>query len=104
MADARGELALRIIILILTSPIWILCILALFSFIGQLGSSDGRKDIKKNWDKEKYCNYIFTCPMCGSKKVKRIGTASRAVSVATVGLASGKIGKQYECDNCKHKW
>ena len=62
------------------------------------------KEVKQNWDKEKYNDYKFTCPMCGSKKVKKIGTVNRAASVATVGLASSKIGKQYECDDCKHKW
>ncbi len=62
------------------------------------------KEIKQGWDREKYNDYRYTCPMCGSKKVKRIGTIDRAASVAAVGLASGKIGKQYECDNCKHKW
>lgn len=62
------------------------------------------KEVKQNWDKEKYNDYKFTCPMCGSKKVKKIGTMNRAASVATVGLASSKIGKQYECDDCKHKW
>ena len=44
------------------------------------------------------------CPICKSHNTRRITTASRAVSVATVGLASSKIGKQYECLTCKHKW
>lgn len=44
------------------------------------------------------------CPICGSTNVKKISTLNRTVSVATVGLASSKIGKQYECKNCKHKW
>ena len=44
------------------------------------------------------------CPMCGSKNTNRISTLNRAVSVGTLGLASSKIGKQYECKNCKHKW
>ncbi len=44
------------------------------------------------------------CPICGSINVNRISTMNRTVSVATVGLASSKIGKQYECKNCKHKW
>lgn len=45
------------------------------------------------------------CPICGSKKnVRRISDMNRAVSVATLGLASSKIGKQYECTHCKHKW
>ena len=44
------------------------------------------------------------CPMCGSSNTERIGTLNRATSVAMVGLASSKIGKQYQCKNCKHKW
>lgn len=44
------------------------------------------------------------CPMCASTNIEKISTTSRAVSVATVGLASGKIGKQYKCKNCKHMW
>lgn len=45
------------------------------------------------------------CPICGSKNhVKRISTLNRSMSIAAVGLASSKIGKQYECTHCKHKW
>lgn len=44
------------------------------------------------------------CPVCGSKETKRISTANRATSIFIAGLASSKIGKQYECLNCKHKW
>lgn len=44
------------------------------------------------------------CPICGSTNVGKISTLNRGMSVATVGLASSKIGKQYECKSCKHKW
>lgn len=44
------------------------------------------------------------CPVCNSSKIKRISTVNRAVSVGAVGLASSKIGKQYECKSCHHKW
>lgn len=44
------------------------------------------------------------CPNCGSRNTKRITTTARALSIGAVGLASSKIGKQYECLNCKHKW
>ena len=53
---------------------------------------------------EKYNNYRLVCPVCGARLVKKISTANRAVSVAAVGMASSKIGKQYECDRCGHKW
>ena len=44
------------------------------------------------------------CPLCGSMNTRRISTLNRSVSVSAFGLASDKIGKQYECLNCKHKW
>ena len=44
------------------------------------------------------------CPVCGSTNTERISTLNRTVSIATLGLASSKIGKQYQCKNCKHKW
>lgn len=45
-----------------------------------------------------------TCPICKSRNTHRISTANRVLSVSTLGLASSKIGKQYECKDCKHKW
>lgn len=44
------------------------------------------------------------CPVCCSTNIKKISSMGRFASVATFGLASSKIGKQYECKNCKHKW
>lgn len=44
------------------------------------------------------------CPVCGSNNVERITTMDRSISVAMVGMASGKIGKQYKCKKCKHMW
>ena len=43
------------------------------------------------------------CPICGKKEnVVRISSLNRTASVATFGLASAKIGKQYQCKYCKH--
>lgn len=45
------------------------------------------------------------CPICGTKKnVRRISTLNRSASIALTGLASAKIGKQYECTYCGHFW
>lgn len=45
------------------------------------------------------------CPICGSKQyIKRISALSRSISVFALGLASSKIGKQYECTHCKYKF
>lgn len=62
------------------------------------------KSQRETSEKAKYNQYMFTCPMCGSKKVIKITNADRVVSAAALGIASGKIGKQYECANCKHRW
>ena len=55
-------------------------------------------------EKKKYHDYMFTCPMCSSKKIKKLSDLNRAGSIALKGLASDKIGKSYECDNCKYKF
>lgn len=45
------------------------------------------------------------CPICGKKDcVKRLSTLNRSASIAAFGLASSKIGKQYQCERCKHLW
>ena len=53
---------------------------------------------------KKYNSFKYTCPMCGGHKVKNIGTAKKLAGVATVGLASKNIGKNYQCDDCGYKW
>ena len=68
-------------------------------------SYEERKALDKEIsDFRKYNDPNLTCPMCGSHVVKKLTVADRAVSVAAWGLASGKIGKQYECKKCGHKW
>lgn len=54
--------------------------------------------------KEALLSKNVPCPVCGSRDTYRIGTLDRATSIAVTGLASGKIGKQYKCRNCKHMW
>ena len=51
---------------------------------------------------EKHQKYLNNaqCPYCHSRNTKKISTASRATSVALVGIASKKIGKQWHCNDC----
>lgn len=44
------------------------------------------------------------CPVCGSRNTYRIDNLDRVVSVKIWGMASGKIGKQYQYRDCKHMW
>lgn len=68
--------------------------------------------IRKEVDREYYAqrlaqrneqrqNSMVKCPYCQSSSVTKISTAGRVVSVGLFGLASGKIGKQWHCNNCK---
>lgn len=55
---------------------------------------------------EQYLAYInrkptVTCPYCQSTNTKKISGASRWMSTGIFGLASGKIGKQWRCTDCK---
>ena len=71
---------------------------------GEENWKEFQKAVAEDEKKKKYNNYMFTCPVCGSKNVLKISDLNRAASVAMLGAASSKIGKQYECDNCHHKW
>jgi DNA-directed RNA polymerase subunit RPC12/RpoP len=53
---------------------------------------------------EELVNSLIKCPNCGSTDTKKISTTSKVASVAMVGIASGKIGKQYQCKKCGYKW
>ena len=44
------------------------------------------------------------CPTCGGTHTRRITTTSRAISVTATGLASRKLGKSFECLDCKYTW
>lgn len=54
--------------------------------------------------KAKYNNFMYTCPMCQSKKIKSISSERKAASIMLTGLASKNIGHNYQCDNCNYKW
>ena len=53
---------------------------------------------------KKYNAFKYTCPMCGGHRIKNVGTAKKLARVATVGLASKNIGKNYQCDDCGYRW
>lgn len=41
------------------------------------------------------------CPICGSTNLKKLDALDRGFSVFMLGLGSNKIGKTYQCNNCK---
>ncbi|MBR5571813.1 MAG: hypothetical protein IKV99_04140 [Oscillospiraceae bacterium] len=68
----------------------------------QLEKADKQRRETQRQEEERLSK-LPACPICGSKKnVKRISSASRAMSATAWGLGSVKIGKQYECTHCKH--
>ena len=44
---------------------------------------------------------IPKCPICGSTNLKKLDALDRGFSVFMLGLGSNKIGKTYQCKNCK---
>ena len=44
---------------------------------------------------------IPKCPICGSTNLKKLSALDRGASAFMWGLGSNKIGKTYECKNCK---
>lgn len=54
------------------------------------------------WFEEK--KPLIKCPTCGSTNINNISTVNRTASLFVAGLASSKIGKQFECKNCGYKW
>ncbi len=45
-----------------------------------------------------------TCPMCGSNNTSVIGKLDKNVSFMLWGVGTDKVGKQYQCKTCHHKW
>ena len=44
---------------------------------------------------------IPKCPICGSTNLKKLSALNRGTSVFMFGFGSNKIGKTYQCKNCK---
>ncbi len=44
------------------------------------------------------------CPTCGSTKLTKVSTMSKAGSVFMFGLFSQKVKKTWHCENCKYEW
>lgn len=59
-------------------------------------------ELKRQAEEDK--KYIPKCPTCGSTNVRPISGLNRAGSMFMWGIMSSKIGKTYECLNCKYKW
>lgn len=63
------------------------------------------EEYKRAVQEEDRLSKLPACPICGTKEyVRRISTFKRSISVVAWGIASSKLGKQYECTRCKHNW
>lgn len=72
---------------------------------GEAYYKEYNRQVNENLKKSEFGKgYGIRCPNCGQENVKYISTASRAISVGTVGLASNKIGKTYKCPKCGYMW
>ena len=76
--------------------------IAIISYAKQLVSIREYKEAKEEMER---LSRLPFCPVCGKKEaVERISTMNRTASVLIFGLASSKIGKQYVCRRCNHKF
>ena len=57
-------------------------------------------EVKKREERLASKDNAVQCPYCKSWDTEKISTASRVASVAMVGVASGKIGKNFHCNKC----
>lgn len=60
--------------------------------------------LKQKAARERELAMTPACPVCGKKDITRLSTMNRSLSIGLFGLSSAKIGKQYQCNNCKHLW
>lgn len=58
-------------------------------------------DLERKKNEEKKQANVVKCPYCSSTNVSKISTLGRVASVGLFGLASGKVGKQWHCNQCK---
>lgn len=47
---------------------------------------------------------MVRCPYCKSTDVKKLSLTGKALSIGGLGILSNKIGKTYQCNNCKSTW
>lgn len=84
---------------------FIICIYLSYRCLNSISKEtlDGAAEMKNQKEYRKL-NEGYKCPSCGMMAGHRIGVMSKGFSVGTFGLASNKIGKNYQCANCKYIW
>ncbi len=57
-------------------------------------------------DKNNSClqQNIPRCPHCQSTNIKKLSLTNKAISIGGLGILSNKIGKTFQCNNCKYTW
>ena len=63
-------------------------------------AEERQKNEQARSDSKKYHNYQYHCPMCHSNKVRDLSFDEKTAPLK----ASGYVGKNYHCDQCKYIW
>ena len=77
--------------------------------MGLINCPDCKKQISSNCESCIHCGCVISktprCPTCRSSNVHKISAASKIGSAVMIGIfALGKIGKTYQCNDCKCRW
>ena len=56
--------------------------------------------LRVSYNEKKNNHKAIKCPYCGVADANRLTSMDRASSVLVKGVGSGKIGKQWHCNNC----
>lgn len=66
----------------------------------EIEKAEHDEGVRKALEARKGLATTVSCPYCHSTNVKKVGTSGRVLSILTLGLASGKVGKQWHCRSC----
>lgn len=74
--------------------------IVIFIFIALLVLICNKLSNNENFNNQINATPTIECPYCHSTNTHKLSTISRGTSILMLGLVSGKIGKQWHCDDC----
>lgn len=105
--DASTGAKITAIILLIGIVFCIVCVVKVNIYNAKIKNMSADKYISDRFanaipEAKKITGITVKCPYCQSTNTKKISNVSKAGSVAVFGVfATGKVSKQWHCNNCK---